>query len=486
MPSGPKGLILDICCRAVVYQACVCCAEHLLKACCANSEFFVQIIIIMSSKEESQPDNPPTTFKELGVVQELCDACVRVKWTTPTPIQVKAIPAALNGRDIIGLAKTGSGKTGAYAIPMLQALLAKPSKLFAVVLTPTRELAFQVKENIEALSARFGVKVVVVTGGMDFKAERAKLVEKPHVVVATPGRLLDHLKRTRGFTLDSVKYLVFDEADRILGVDLEEHMNDIIRVLPKDRRTMLFSATMNNSAQKLERASLVNPVRVKVNEAFQTVDTLQQHMKLVPEQEKITHLVWFLNKCKAHKVKENTFIIFCATRRRTMAVHITLTHLTFKSVPLFGKMLQNNRLAALHKFKSNQRNILVATDVASRGLDIEGVDWVINLDLPMSTKDYIHRVGRTARAGKLGQSITFTTQYDVMEFFALEKKLKVKMKEFPIEEEEVEILLPSVKQAERNASEELGQMEEDGFLAGTKSTKRKGSSFASSSNKRKA
>ncbi|KAA0202277.1 hypothetical protein HAZT_HAZT001885 [Hyalella azteca] len=389
-------------------------------------------------------------------------------------------PYTDSSRDVIGLAKTGSGKTGAYTIPMLQALLAKPSKLFAVVLTPTRELAFQVKDNIEALSSRFGVKVVVLTGGMDYKVEKTKLMEKPHIVVATPGRLLDHLKRTRGFNLENVKYLVFDEADRILGVDLEEHMNDIIRVLPKNRRTMLFSATMNNSAQKLERASLVDPVKVKVNELYQTVDTLQQYMKLVPEQEKIAHLVWFLNDAKAHKLQDKTFIIFCGTRRRTMAVHITLTQLTFKSVPLFGKMLQSNRLAALHKFKANQRNILVATDVASRGLDIEGVDWVINLDLPMSTKDYIHRVGRTARAGKQGQSITFTTQYDVFEFFGLEKKLKIKMQEFPINEDEVEILLPSVKAAEQTASEELGRMEDDRFLAGIKSAKRKGSSFGSS------
>lgn len=360
---------------------------------------------------------------------------------------------------MVGLAKTGSGKTAAYSLPMLQLLLAKPQRFFSVVLTPTRELAFQVKDHIQALGAKAGVQVAVLTGGMDMKAERLKLLERPHVVVATPGRLLDHLQRTKVFNLDNVKFLVFDEADRILGVDLEAHMNDILRVLPKDRRTMLFSATMNKGTQKLERASLVNPAMVRVNEVFQTVSTLEQHMKLMPEDDKTAYLAWFLNNCEANKDMTKSFIVFCSTRTRVLTLHIALTQLSFQSVPLYGKLQQNKRMAALHKFKRSERNILIATDVASRGLDIVGVDWVINFDLPVSTKDYIHRVGRTARAGKKGQSITFATQYDFSEFHGLEKKLQFKMTEYPIEVEEVEILLPSVKQAEQHAEQEVSHME---------------------------
>uniref|UniRef100_A0A2P2I5R0 RNA helicase n=1 Tax=Hirondellea gigas TaxID=1518452 RepID=A0A2P2I5R0_9CRUS len=400
------------------------------------------------------------TFREMGIIQELCDACERVGWKTPTEIQQKAIPLALEGRDVIGLAETGSGKTAAYILPMLQRLYANPVKYFGLVITPTRELAFQVKEHIEALGTKVGVQVAVLTGGMDKKAEKLKLNAKPHIIVATPGRLLDHLKTTKGFHLEKIKFLVFDEADRILGVDLEEHMNDILRVLPKDRRTMLFSATMTMGAQKLERASLVDPVRVNVNKVCRTVETLEQHMTFVPEKEKMANLVWILLEFEANKNKNMAVIIFCATQLQVLKVHISLMQLTFSSVPLYGKMEQNKRLAALHKFKRKARNILVATDVASRGLDIPGVDCVINFDLPICTKDYIHRVGRTARAGRKGKSITFSTEDNVKDFLLLEKRLKVKMKHFEIVDSEVDILVPSVDRALATAQQEIEKMEE--------------------------
>ena len=203
-------------------------------------------------------------FVTKGVVQELCDACEQLKWSKPSSIQREALPVALAGRDIIGIAETGSGKTGAFALPILQALLNSPQRIFALILTPTRELAYQIGEQFEALGATIGVKCAVIVGGMDMMTQSIALAKKPHIVVATPGRLVDHLENTKGFTLKTIKYLVMDEADRILNMDFEEEVDKMLRVIPKERTTYLYSATMTQKVQKLQRASLKDPVKVEV------------------------------------------------------------------------------------------------------------------------------------------------------------------------------------------------------------------------------
>lgn len=210
------------------------------------------------------------TFHDLGVNAPLCLAIKELGWTKPTDIQRSAIPEALNGRDIIGLAETGSGKTGAFAIPILQALLNSPQRLFAVVLAPTRELAFQINEVFEALGASIQLHSVCLVGGIDMMTQSIALARKPHIIVATPGRLVDHLQNTKGFSLRSLKYLVMDEADRMLSMDFEEEINKILAVIPRERRTFLFSATMTSKVAKLQKASLANPVRVEVSNKFQT------------------------------------------------------------------------------------------------------------------------------------------------------------------------------------------------------------------------
>uniref|UniRef100_A0A2K6K6R4 RNA helicase n=2 Tax=Rhinopithecus TaxID=542827 RepID=A0A2K6K6R4_RHIBE len=357
-----------------------------------------------SPTEASQPvmeEEETKTFKDLGVTDVLCEACDQLGWTKPTKIQIEAIPLALQGRDIIGLAETGSGKTGAFALPILNALLETPQRLFALVLTPTRELAFQISEQFEALGSSIGVQSAVIVGGIDSMSQSLALAKKPHIIIATPGRLIDHLENTKGFNLRALKYLVMDEADRILNMDFETEVDKILKVIPRDRKTFLFSATMTKKVQKLQRAALKNPVKCAVSSKYQTVEKLQQYYIFIPSK--------------------------------------------FKS----------KRLGSLNKFKAKARSILLATDVASRGLDIPHVDVVVNFDIPTHSKDYIHRVGRTARAGRSGKAITFVTQYDVELFQRIEHLIGKKLPVFPTQDDEVMMLTERVAEAQRFARMEL-------------------------------
>ncbi|KAL3273069.1 hypothetical protein HHI36_014524 [Cryptolaemus montrouzieri] len=358
--------------------------------------------------KKNETEEKQVTWKDMGLVDALCKACEELKWKEPSKIQKEAIPLALEGKDIIGLAETGSGKTAAFALPILQSLLENPQRYFALILTPTRELAFQISEQFEALGTGIGVKCAVIVGGMDMMSQALLLAKKPHIIIATPGRLLDHLTNTKGFNLRALKYLVMDEADRILNMDFEVEVDKILKVIPRERRTYLFSATMTKKVKKLQRACLNDPVKVEVSTKYQTVDKLLQYYVFIPVKFKDVYLVHILNELAG-----NSFMIFCSTCNNTIRTALMLRNLGLTAVPLHGQMSQNKRLAALTKFKAKNRSILISTDVASRGLDIPHVDIVINFDIPTHSKDYIHRVGRTARAGRSGKAITFVTQYDV-------------------------------------------------------------------------
>ncbi|CAL1277815.1 unnamed protein product [Larinioides sclopetarius] len=394
------------------------------------------------------------TFKSLGVVDVLCEACEQLKWKTPTAIQQEAIPVALQGRDIIGLAETGSGKTGAFAIPVLQALLKTPQRLFALVLTPTRELAFQIAEQFDALGAVMGVKTAVIVGGIDIVTQSLALSKKPHIIIATPGRLVDHLENTKGFSLRALKFLIMDEADRILDMDFEQEVDKILKAIPHERNTYLYSATMTQKVQKLQRASLTDPVKVEVSKKYQTVEKLQQNYLFIPLKHKDVYLVHVLNELPGDSV-----MVFCATCANTQRTAFLLRNLGFTAIPLHGKLSQAKRLGALQKFKAKTRSILIATDVASRGLDIPHVDVVINFDIPANSKDYIHRVGRTARAGRGGKSITFVTQYDVELYQKIETLIDKKLPLYPTKTEEVMILVDRVTEAQLLANKEMKELE---------------------------
>ncbi|XP_066563752.1 putative ATP-dependent RNA helicase DDX47 [Amia ocellicauda] len=403
---------------------------------------------------EQEPDTP-RSFKDLGVTEVLCEACEQLGWKNPTKIQVEAIPVALEGRDIIGLAETGSGKTGAFALPILQSLLSSAQRLHSLVLTPTRELAFQIAEQLEALGSAIGVKTAVIVGGIDMMSQSLALAKKPHIIVATPGRLIDHLENTKGFTLRALRCLVMDEADRILNMDFETEVDKILKLIPRDRRTYLFSATMTKKVQKLQRAALKDPVKCAVSTKYHTVEKLQQYYIFIPAKYKDCYLVSIINELAG-----NSFMIFCGTCHAAQRAALLLRNLGLTAIPLHGQMSQNKRLGALNKFKSGSRSILLATDVASRGLDIPHVDVVINYDIPTHSKDYIHRVGRTARAGRSGKSITFVTQYDVELFQRIEHLIGKKLPAFPTQEEEVMMLVERVSEAQRFARIEMKEQSE--------------------------
>lgn len=377
------------------------------------------------------------------MVDTLAEACASLKYERPTQIQAESIPVALQGRDIVGLAETGSGKTAAFALPILQALLDKPQPLFSLVLAPTRELAFQIGKTFEALGAIISLRVCTIVGGMDFTPQQVALGKKPHVVVATPGRILDHLERTKGFSFRALKYLVLDEADRLLELEfgpvievsvinwvLDEKIRlttrqKILKFMPRERNTFLFSATMSSKVESLQRASLREPVRISVKASkYQTVKTLIQNYIFIPLVHKDTYLIWLL----ANEFPGQSTVIFTRTVNETQRLSILLRTLGLGAIPLHGQLSQSNRLGALNKFRAGTRDILVATDVAARGLDIPNVDvslilarfhgsradmilqLIVNYDLPGDSKTYVHRVGRTARAGKSGRAISIVTQ----------------------------------------------------------------------------
>ncbi|KAL2222750.1 putative ATP-dependent RNA helicase [Thermoascus aurantiacus ATCC 26904] len=413
----------------------------------------------------------PKTFKDLGIIDALCEACDALGYKAPTPIQAEAIPLALQGRDLIGLAETGSGKTAAFALPILQALMEKPQSLFGLVLAPTRELAYQISQAFEALGSTIAVRTAVIVGGMDMVPQAIALGKKPHIIVATPGRLLDHLENTKGFSLRTLKYLVMDEADRLLDMDFGPILDKILKVLPKERRTYLFSATMSSKVESLQRASLTNPLRVSVSSSkYQTVSTLLQSYMFFPHKYKDIYLVYLLNEFAGQSA-----IVFTRTVHETQRLAFLLRALGFGAIPLHGQLSQSARLGALGKFRARSRDILIATDVAARGLDIPSVDVVLNFDLPQDSKTYIHRVGRTARAGKSGRAISFVTQYDVEIWLRIENALGKKLKEYEVEKEEVMVLADRVGEAQRQAITEMKDLEEKKGGKGLKKKPGKGS-----------
>lgn len=431
------------------------------------------------------------TFASLGICPVLCEACRLLNYHEPTPIQREAIPAALAGKDVVGLAQTGSGKTAAFALPILQFLLGDPRPYFALVLSPTRELAFQISEQFLALGSEIGVRVATLVGGMDMVSQAVALAKRPHVLVGTPGRIVDHLAATKGFTLKHVRVLVLDEADRLLNMDFEEELDQILAALPRTetdnastlvRRTYLFSATMTSQVAKLQRASLrpKETVRVEVSAKYTTVDTLVQHYLFVPDKYKDCYLTFLIEEL----VGRHSCIVFSDTQSSAQRLALMLRNLGYGAVCIHGGMSQPNRLSALNQFKSGERHILVATDVASRGLDIPLVDYVINYDIPPHGKDYIHRVGRTARAGRAGRALNLVSQYDVELFQRVEKLIGRRLEALPdVKQEHVLLLLDRVSEAARLAVQE---MREEKLVLHAAARKRRGAASSSNARRRKA
>ncbi|KAI3921792.1 hypothetical protein MKX01_005481 [Papaver californicum] len=310
--------------------------------------------------EPEGEDEHMKTFKDLGLCEQLAEACDSLGWKSPSKIQAEAIPHALEGKDLIGLAQTGSGKTGAFALPILNALLEAPQAFFACVLSPTRELAIQIAEQFEALGSGVGVKCAVLVGGVDIMLQSINLAKRPHIIVGTPGRLVDHLSNTKGFSLRTFKYLVLDEADRLLNEDFEKTIDDILKAIPRERRTYLFFATMTKKVKKLQRACLRNPVKIEAASKYSTVDTLKQQYRFVPAKYKDCYLVFIVSEMSG-----STPMVFTRTCEATRLLALLLRNLGLRAIPISGQMSQAKRLGALNKFKAGECNILLCTDVAS-------------------------------------------------------------------------------------------------------------------------
>eukprot|EP01134_Creolimax_fragrantissima_P000089 CFRG0089T1 len=398
--------------------------------------------------------NSEATFQDLGLGGWLQKQTEEMGMHRPTYIQSQCIPAVLKGRNVIGAAKTGSGKTAAFALPILQNLSMDPFGVHTLVLTPTRELAFQIGEQFSALGQPSNVKVVVVVGGLDMMRQALQLAQRPHVIIATPGRLADQLKSNRDITANRIKFLVLDEADRLLSATFRPHLKMILqRISPAEKRqTLLFSATMdeNMGDENLALVGCTDPGRFTAKSNEKTISSLEQKYVFVPAQVKDCYMFHFLQQ---HEDK--SAIIFTSTCLGCETLAVMMREMGYQCVSLHSKMSQGRRLASLGKFRGSLAKIMIATDVASRGLDIPTVEIVYNYDVPANADDYIHRVGRTARAGRGGLSVTIITQHDVQRIQRIEEKTQKRMELVETEEDDVLKLLGKVTKARRVATMEL-------------------------------
>ena len=375
-----------------------------------------------------------TKFTDLGLNQVLLDAVNKLGFEQPSPIQAATIPVALRGDDIIGLSQTGSGKTAAFGLPLLQSLNLQDKSVQAIVICPTRELAMQVCDEIQRLAACMkGFYAVSVYGGAPIDRQIKALKKGVHLVVGTPGRLQDHIDR-RTLKLGAVKTCVLDEADRMLDMGFREDMERILDTLPKDRQTMFFSATMNKNVTGLINAFSNNPEKIEVEKKSLTVDTIEQTYYEVRNRSKIEVLSRLLDM-----ETEPKGIIFCNTKQMVEEACEILALRGYVADRIHGDITQSNRERVIKRFREGKVELLVATDVAARGLDIEDVGIVFNYDLPYDPEDYVHRIGRTGRAGRSGKSITFIFGRDIHKLEAIERYTKQTIKRMKIpSQEEVE------------------------------------------------
>jgi superfamily II DNA/RNA helicase len=358
-----------------------------------------------------------SNFSDIGVSPNILKILDKLSLTSPTPIQKQAIPVALKGTDIVGIAQTGTGKTFAFGIPIIQKLLSSSGQ--ALVLVPTRELALQVNESIRKLADRLNISTIVLIGGENISRQFFELKRRPRLIIATPGRLIDHLKR-KSIKLDQIKTLVLDEADMMLDMGFLPQIEEILRSVPKERQTMLFSATMPVLIANLATKYLKLPIRIEVAPQGTIVKNVTQEMIVLEAKDKMKYLE------KIIKENEGSILIFVRTRYGVKNIAKKLISNGHKATEIHSDLSQGQRKRALDSFKSGRSRIMVATDVAARGLDVKGIELVINYDLPDSSSDYVHRIGRTARAGKKGKAISLATPGQLKNIKAIEALIKMR------------------------------------------------------------
>jgi len=346
------------------------------------------------------------TFSALGISEPLCRALAAQDYTHPTPIQTRAIPLLLEGRDLLGIAQTGTGKTAAFALPILQKLgkpqhPVAPRAAHALILAPTRELALQIGDSLATYGRHLGLRHTVILGGVGQPQQVKAMARGVDILVATPGRLLD-LVQQKHVRLDAVKQFVLDEADRMLDMGFIRDVRKIVAMLPKKRQSLLFSATMPHDVAKLAADMLHEPVRVEVTPQAVTVDKVEQQVHFVETAQKRALLTTLLKDPALSRV-----IVFTRTKHHANRVSEHLDRAGVSCDALHGNKSQNARQRALERFRSGHARVLVATDIAARGIDVDDVSHVINFELPHEPESYVHRIGRTARAGNAGIAVAF-------------------------------------------------------------------------------
>jgi ATP-dependent RNA helicase RhlE len=363
-----------------------------------------------------------TTFAELDLAPALLAVLTKLGFVTPTPIQNKSIPVVRSGKDVIGIAQTGTGKTLAFGLPMLDRFVrnGNRSRGRGLVILPTRELALQVDETLRKVGGPFGLKTAVLIGGAPIRGQQAELRRNPDIVVATPGRLIDHLQ-SRMIDLRTVDTLILDEADRMLDMGFAPQIKQILREVPSERQTLLFSATMPDDIVAIANNHMVDPVRVEVARAGTAAQHVSQELYVVPQEEKNDLLTELLYDYKG------TVLVFARTRSRAARVARTIKRLGHTSAEIHSDRSLSQRRAALDGFKNGTYRILVATDIAARGIDVTGIEVVINYDLPDCAEDYIHRIGRTGRAGREGHAISFAAPDQTGDVRDIEKLLRTEI-----------------------------------------------------------
>ncbi|WP_078556269.1 DEAD/DEAH box helicase [Bacillus alkalicellulosilyticus] len=362
-----------------------------------------------------------TTFYELNLDHKIVKAVTDMGFEEATPVQEQTIPAALKGKDIIGQAQTGTGKTAAFGIPLLQMVNIDEDKTQGVVLAPTRELAVQVAEELNKLGHNKGVRTLPIYGGQDIRRQIKALQRRPHVIVATPGRFMDHMRR-KTIRLNDIKIAVLDEADEMLTMGFIEDIETILKEIPPERQTLLFSATMPKPIEKLAQKFMKDPELIAVKSKELTVPNIGQEYLEVPEKQKFDVLTRMLD---IHSPE--LAIVFGRTKRRVDELAEALSKRGYDAEGIHGDLNQAKRDSVLRKFKTGTIEVLVATDVAARGLDISGVTHVYNFDIPQDPESYVHRIGRTGRAGKTGLAITFVTPREIDHLKTIERVSKRKI-----------------------------------------------------------
>ncbi|MDF2840191.1 MAG: box helicase domain protein [Clostridia bacterium] len=373
-------------------------------------------------------------FDAFGLSEETMKALFKLRYENPTEVQARVIPAVLKKQDIIVKSQTGSGKTAAFAIPICENLELEQKNPQVLVLTPTRELAVQVKEDFSHVGRFKRIRCAAIFGKQPMEIQKRELKQRVHVVVGTPGRTSDHIEK-KNLILDDIKYLVIDEADKMLDMGFIDQVEAIVSLLPRKRVTMLFSATMPDKIEEICNKYMINPQKIELHAKNPTVEKIQQWYYEVEESRKFNAL-----KSIIYTEKPDSCILFCNTREKVQDLLDQMDNEGYYCAGLHGGMEQDNRLYTMQRFKRGEFHFLIATDVAARGLHIDDVSHVVNYDVPMENESYVHRIGRTGRAGKEGVAITLSTKRELRFLNEIEEYIQysIPKKELPTEQEVVQ------------------------------------------------